>query len=622
MDDPRAAVIWNEGEPPRSRRHGDLYFSRDDGLAESRAVFLAGCGLPAAWARLRRFTVGELGFGTGLNIAALLELWARARDPAARLHVFTIEAEPLAAADAARALGAWPELNTVVSLLTTRWPGRARGFHRIDLPELNAVVDVAVLEAAQALAAWDGAADAWFLDGFAPALNPDIWRPEVVDLVARRSAPGARAATYTVAGEVRRRLAGAGFAVTRAPGHGRKRQRLEARLPGRTDDAPCPPRVAIVGAGVAGAALARAFRALGVEARVFDAAGPGAGASGGPAALMAPRLDAGLGPAAALFAQAAARAATLYATIPGAVLSRGACQLAVGPKDPGRFAAIEASDLFEAGGMRRLSAQETTPRVGEEAPPGLAMEGALVIDPARVLRAWLGETLRARVARVERTAGDWRLLDEAGGVLAEADLVCLAGAMGCEALVAGAGWTGSAAAADLGPGAGMTPVRGQVTVAGGAAIAGAAVFGAYVLPTPGGVLLGATHDRGETDAAPRVDDRRRNLEALAETLPTLAARLATTPLADWSAVRATTSDYLPLAGPVPEAAPGLFLLTGLGSRGFCLAPLLGEHLAARALGAPSPLPGPLAALVDPGRFAARAARKGRPLRPADGFAVT
>jgi tRNA 5-methylaminomethyl-2-thiouridine biosynthesis bifunctional protein len=240
------------------------------------------------------------------------------------------------------------------------------------------------------------------------------------------------------------------------------------------------------------------------------------------------------------------------------------------------------------------------------------MAGARVIRPAAVLGAWLGETVPARIARLERSHGAWWLLGEAGACLAEADVVCLAGAMGCEPLLR------DLAGAGLGPGSGLTPVRGQVTLAhhegaAGAAV-GAVVFGAYVVPIPGGVLLGATHDRGETDAAPRAGDRRRNLEAAATALPVLTGRLAAAPLSDWSAVRATTSDYLPLAGPVPGAA-GLFVLAGLGSRGFCLAPLLAEHLAALALGAPSPLPRLLAALVDPGRFAARAARKGRPPRP-------
>ena len=204
------------------------------------------------------------------------------------------------------------------ALLTGRWPGRARGFHRIDLPEIGATIDLAVMDVEAALSEWHGQADAWFLDGFSPALNPAMWREEILALVAARSAPGARVATFTVAGAVRRGLAAAGFAVDKHPGFGRKRERLEARLPGEPQAAGRP-RVAVVGAGIAGAAAARALRALGCDPVLLDAEGPGAGASGNPAALVTPRLDAGLGPLARLFAQAFGRATWLYETVPGAV---------------------------------------------------------------------------------------------------------------------------------------------------------------------------------------------------------------------------------------------------------------------------------------------------------------
>ena len=587
-DMPHSAVTWDESGAPRSRRHGDIYFSRDDGLAESRAVFLAGCGLPEAWKSRRRFTVGELGFGTGLNIAALLTLWIAVREPGARLRVFTIEADPLSAAEAGQALSMWPELAPAASLMTERWPGKARGFHRIDLPEFAATVDVAIMEAQPALEGWRGAADAWFLDGFAPALNPDIWRDAVLRLVALRSAPGARAATYTVAGTVRRGLEAAGFTVTRASGHGRKRERLEASLPGMAVDRGHP-TVAIIGAGLAGAALSRAFRDHGIEALVVDAVGPGAGASGGPVGLMAPRLDAGLGPAAALFAQAARRAARLYEGTPRAIVSRGALQLPVGPKDARRFAAIAASDLFEPGTMSAAPGPELT---GE----GLSMGGALVVRPGAVLNGWLGVTIQARVATLQPTEAGWRLLDEGGGMIAEAEVVCVAAAMGSPRLT---------------PDVAMTPVRGQASFTTALAWPEATVFGAYVIPMAEGLLFGATHDRDDSDVDERAGDRARNLAAVEAVLPRLARRLKDSQLADWCAIRATTHDYLPLAGPAPGEPPGLWLLTGLGSRGLCLAPLLAEDLAARIVGAASPLPTPLAALTDPGRFAARAARKGR-----------
>src|SRR5579864_5288826 len=131
MDEPpNSPVIFDADGLPRSRRYGDVYFSREGGLTESRTVFLAGCGLPDRWAGRRRFTVGELGFGTGLNIAALLDLWRRTRPAGAHLSIFSVEAEPLGAEAAARALSLWPELASVTDPMLARWPGRRPGFHR------------------------------------------------------------------------------------------------------------------------------------------------------------------------------------------------------------------------------------------------------------------------------------------------------------------------------------------------------------------------------------------------------------------------------------------------------------------------------------------------------------
>ena len=599
FDAHRSPVIWGDDGAPRSRLYDDIYFSSGDGLAEARAVFLGGCDLPSAWRGRDRFVVAELGFGTGLNIAALLELWRAGHHPGAHLSIFSVEAHPLGPRDAARALAPWPEVSEIADLLIARWPGRARGFHRIDLPEFGATVDVAVMEASAALAAWTGEADAWFLDGFAPARNPAMWRKELLSWVARRSAPGARLATYTVAGEVRRDLAAAGFEGERRAGFGRKRERLEARLPSApSHPLPPRPRVAVVGAGIAGAALARAFRVFGVETQVFDAIGPGAGASGGPAALVTPRLDAGLATPAALFAQAFRRATALYALTPEALIAKGVLQLRTGPKDPARFGAIADSDLFEPGRLRVADAMETSTILGESAPVGLAIQDALTVEPGPLLAAWLGPIRRARVAAIEWGNGGWRLMGQSGNPIGEADVVCLAAGM---------------ESARLAPSLPLTPVRGQASVAQGVTAAIATVFGAYAIPTRDGILFGATHDRGDEGALPRQIDHARNLRALAQGLPALAARLSGVPLEAHIGIRAATADYLPLAGAVPHAEPGLFVLSGLGSRGFTLAPLVGEHLVALALGAPSPLPADLAALVDPARFARRARRRGRPL---------
>ncbi len=585
-------MIFDADGAPRSRRYGDVYFSKSGGLAETRAVFLAGCGLPERWAARRRFTVAELGFGTGLNIAALLELWRAERAPGAQLSIFSVEAEPLEAADAARALAAFPELAPVAALLTGRWPGRARGFHRVEMPELGATLDVAVMDAPAALQAWRGRADAWFLDGFAPAVNPEMWTDALMALVAARSAPGARAATYTVAGQARRALAAAGFAVERRAGFGAKRERLEARLPGDPEPDARAPRVAIVGAGIAGAALARAFHALGAALRVFDAEGPGAGASGMPAALVTPRLDAGLGPIAQLHAQALARAVRLYDALPGAVIGRGVLQLEAGPRDAARFAKIAAADLFEPGALEPLTAAAASARLGEPAPAGLLMSAARVIEPAAALGAWLPQVEPHPIAAAQTAGAGWRLVGGAGQAIAEADIVCLAAGADLAAL-----W----------PEAPIEPMRGQLSWADAVAAPPSAAWGAYVAPTRHGVMFGATHDRGAAAADWRAGDDARNLEALAARLPQLAARLAAGRIQGRAAVRATTPDRLPVAGAL---APGLFVLGGFGARGFALAPLLAEHVAAEALGAPSPLPAPLASIVDPARFAERARRRG------------
>lgn len=591
---PQSPLIWTEDGQPRSRLYGDVYFSTEDGLAESRAVFLQGCGLPEAWNGRQRFVVGELGFGSGLNILALMDLWRRNTPSAARLNVFSIEAHPITAEEAERALARWPELSDLIETLVAQWPGQARGFHRVEIPQARTVLDVAVMDVEDALTAWTGKADAWFLDGFSPALNPAMWREEIMALVARRSAPGARAATFTVAGAVRRGLAAAGFEVEKRPGFGRKRERLEARMPGEPSASSATPRIAIVGAGIAGASLTRAFQALGADPVILEADTPGAGASGNPAALVTPRLDAGLGPVAALYAQALGRATALYEAIPGAVISRGVLQLAQDARDEARFDKIAATDLFEPDDLRLLDAAPQA-RPG----PALQMASAQVVEPAAILGAWIGQVRTAHVAELQADENAWRLVDAVGETLALADVVVLA---------AGAGL----AAFDAGPA--MTPVRGQASWVTGEALETAIAWGGYAAPGRGLTLFGATHDRGEVTTEVRDTDNARNLATLAAGLPALAAQLASAALVGRASVRATTADHLPLAGAGLDH-PGVYVLGGLGSRGFCLAPLLAEHVAALALGAPSPLPAALAEIVDPARFRRRAERKGRSLTP-------
>ncbi|HEY1225636.1 MAG TPA: tRNA (5-methylaminomethyl-2-thiouridine)(34)-methyltransferase MnmD [Brevundimonas sp.] len=585
VPDASPLLVWADDGSPRSGRFGDVYFSREDGLAESRAVFLAGCGLPEAWAGRRRFTVAELGFGTGLNIAALLHLWRREGASDGRLHVFTVEGYPLTADEARRALSAWPELTDVVEALLARWPDGTPGFHRIDLPDFRATVDVAIGEVDWALELWTGRADAWFLDGFAPSTNPEMWSDAVMDRIAERSAPDVRLATFTVAGAVRRGLAERGFTVEKKPGHGRKRERLEARRFGAGEAERAAQRVAVIGAGIAGAALARALTAEGAEVTVVEAEAPGAGASGLPASLVTPRLDAGDAVIAGLNAQALRTAMAAYRAA-GAVLAEGVLQLEQTPRDAARFAKVAAQAIWPEGAMTVLDAGACSQRLGEPVEAGgLMMRDAGVIAGSVVLECWLKGVTRvtARIARVEPAGEGWRLVDADGATVLQADAVVLA-----------AGW-GNAGLTAL-P---LSPVRGQADWVEGVTAAPVA-WGGYAVPTGKGLLFGATHERGETTAGVSDAASEKNRAALAGRLPSLADRIGQT--GRRAAIRATTPDRMPLTGALP-GPPGLYVLGGLGSRGFCHAPLLARHVAALVTGAASPLTAAAAARVSPQRFA-------------------
>ena len=218
MDGPNAQsadVIWRGEDPPVSARFGDRYFSGDDGLAECAHVFFAGNALPQ---RLRDgLRVAELGFGTGLNALALARLWS-GTGAAGRIHYTGFEGFPIAPEDMARALGRWPELEGWSAPLVDAW---AAGHCRIALPGMD--LSVRIGDARRELPAWEGLADAWFLDGFSPACNPELWEDALLVEVARHTAPGGTFATYSAAGRVRRALAAAGFAVERWAGHGAKR---------------------------------------------------------------------------------------------------------------------------------------------------------------------------------------------------------------------------------------------------------------------------------------------------------------------------------------------------------------------------------------------------------------
>lgn len=214
-----AGLEWREGGVPVSTRFDDPYFSLADGLAETRHVFLAGNDLPARFAP--GFAIAELGFGTGLNLLATL---IAAQGQTGPIRYTSFEAFPLTAAQIAQALDAFPEARAVADPFLAAW--RA-GQTRFTLGPLE--VQVIVGDARDTLPAWDGQADAWYLDGFSPAKNPELWSDDLMAQVAAHTVTGGTFATYTAAGHVRRALGAAGFAVERRQGHGRKRHMTVGR---------------------------------------------------------------------------------------------------------------------------------------------------------------------------------------------------------------------------------------------------------------------------------------------------------------------------------------------------------------------------------------------------------
>ncbi|MFV2051534.1 tRNA (5-methylaminomethyl-2-thiouridine)(34)-methyltransferase MnmD [Aliiroseovarius sp. YM-037] len=222
MADQTAELDWKDGTTPVSRRFDDPYFSVVDGLAETRHVFLAGNGLPGRFTS--GFQIAELGFGSGLNLFATLIDW-RAAKIDGPLRFTSFEAFPMDAADMDKALSAFPEARAVAGPFLTQW---AAGQRRIETDDL--IADIRIGDARKTLADWNGAADAWFLDGFAPTKNPELWQADLMQTVAEHTKPGGTCATYTAAGAVRRALSDAGFAVTRTQGFGRKRHMTTAKL--------------------------------------------------------------------------------------------------------------------------------------------------------------------------------------------------------------------------------------------------------------------------------------------------------------------------------------------------------------------------------------------------------
>ncbi len=581
---PRPDLSWKEDGTPVDDRVGDVYYSIEDGLAESRAVFLKGCGLPDAWKDTSSFTIAELGFGTGLNFLATWQMWREHRASDGWLNFVSFEGFPLDKEDVARALMPWPELAELAEKLCDRWPVRAKGVQQIVWPEerLTLTLHTGLLEAT--LPQSQLMADAWYLDGFSPAKNEAMWATSIWPALAVRTKLGARVATFTVAGAVRRGLIDAGFEVEKKPGHGRKRERLEARAP-LTAAAPSriatSPSIAIIGAGIAGACLARRLRDRGARVTVFDAAeGPAQGTSGNPLALVMPRLDAADTVQARLLIDAYLSAQAFYRDRPGVSLA----ETHHFPRDETEARRFEKLLADPPLGLEQLEAIRNG---------GLLHKRSMILEPATLLPALLDgiEVKWGSVANIDPST-----LSVNGS---NYDAIILAGGWRMEELTGPLDLTGRLGQVEY--------YRSDVD-----APPSALASGHYALAAGKHRLWGATF-ADHAGGAPQETSNAaaENRQALDKLSPFWRAEAVKANTRSRAGVRATTADRLPLIGALPDtdtlirdrqilerqgwntafgdyAIEGIYLAGGYGSRGFTWAPWAAGILTAEIFQDPVP----------------------------------
>ncbi|AWI58112.1 tRNA U34 5-methylaminomethyl-2-thiouridine-forming methyltransferase MnmC [Sinorhizobium fredii] len=223
------SLEWHAGDMPYSVEFGDHFYCRTDGRLECGHVFLSGNRLPARWSTGGTFTIGELGFGTGLNFCETWRQWKQAKISTGELHFVSFERFPMRAGEIDRALSHWPEIEAARQALVAHWPEAQAG--RIDIDFNDVRLTVICGAALDGLSALREDFDAWYLDGFAPSRNPDMWSQQLMQAVFDKTVQGGTFATYAAAGFVRRNLAAAGFVVERLPGFAGKREMLRGDKP-------------------------------------------------------------------------------------------------------------------------------------------------------------------------------------------------------------------------------------------------------------------------------------------------------------------------------------------------------------------------------------------------------
>ena len=611
----RTARVAFDGATPFSRDYGDSYFMPGHGADEACAVFVEASDLPGRFASLPPdgvFTLGETGFGTGLNLLLAARCFLDHAPVSARLSLLSCELHPLEARDLARALAHWPELSGLATALLAEYPPPTPGWHRL---ELAPNIDLTLMYG-DASVVWpeaEASIDAWFLDGFAPARNPGMWPTGLFEALAERSRPGATLATFTAAGGVRRGLTAAGFEVRRHAGFGAKRHRLTATRPGAWVPARASRGHAVIaGAGLAGATTARALAERGWRVTVCDPAGIAAGASGNRTGVVYSTPSAHLTPQNRFYQSALVQALRRlrrleFPATPDDGCLNGVIQLATSPRHRDKLAQARESGAWPDAMLARLDEDR------------FVLRGAGYIRPGRWCCRLLDhpaiECLETAITGFEHGQPPTVALSNGRQLSPEALILCTADAT---ARLPGLDWLP------------LRFSRGQVSHVAATpesrAWQQAICYAGYLTPAIDGVhCVGATFDRGAEQASCHPDDDRDNLARLQKHLPDCYAGLGgagARVVGQRAGIRCQAPDFLPLAGPLPDPnpnphqlRPGVWLNLGHGSRGITHTPLIADLIADELTGLARPCDRALREALAPERFIMRWRRRDRGWKP-------
>ena len=643
-----AQLEWSPAGQPRSLDYGDVYFSASGGLAESHHVFLLGNRLPERWQQLngKRFHIGELGFGSGLNFLQSWKLWETTAPPDANLHYLAFELHPLEPQALQRVLNLWASLSPWSEKLRAVYPEPVPGLHRLQLSP-RVTLDLYLGDVLQGLREYQPAfrrgIDCWFLDGFSPLCNARMWSLTTLRELRRHSNKGATLSSYSVAGTLRRSLTALGFRPEKLPGFAAKREMLYATLSNTTTDEGDQPdsrpwfqlspvattgkRVAVIGAGMAGCAVASRLVQRGFNVTVFDkAASLAAGASGNPQAILQCRLAANAAVVARYFLHAFLYARRHYAALenlhglnwqPCGVLTLASDGTENSPQDYRRFYPASVLDYRDRSAASALAGIDL-PSGGWWLPQGGWLEPT-ALCATYLQQAGINLQLQTEINGLCRDGNHW-YLQTAGNKGFTADVVVIANSLGARNF---------AQTCDL-P---LTSVRGQLTRLQASTDSGrlqTIIAGSKsLLPaTRGQHCLMASYQRNNWDCSVQTADDRENLSGLHRLLPDL--DITEMPVSGARAsLRCASPDQLPVVGPVPDQEqmtriysglqrnararitaapayhPGLYVSVAHGSYGLSTSPLAAEYLAALINNESLPLTRSVGDALHPARFLIR-----------------